>query len=451
MYTCVRCGACRGACPTLDITGREADGPRGRVLMARSLIEGEIPVNQEIKDQLDRCLLCSACVDACPIDVQVPDIVMLAKERIAASAQEASNPALVQQQNSSTVNDGTIALKKEPYIVKRFKDIFFKKILPNQGRLQLLGHLLWLYQKTGLQSLARKIGIMKLFPEQMRRMELIMPTIPSPSNRKPHPEYVKSEQQTSRGKVAFFQGCIMDVMFRKTNENSIKLLTKAGFDVVTPQAQRCCGALHHHNGHKDKTVELAKANITAFEESGVDYIISNAGGCGAALTEYADFFRDDPEWLERAKKFSAKIKDISEIIEEQGELPKTAGRGERVTYQPSCHLQYVMKVKDAPTKLLKRIPDAQFVDLPNSKLCCGSAGIYNMLQPELANNILDKKMGHVKSTDSAVLITANPGCYLQMKMGLNKEGMEEAIEAKHIVDYLVESIDRAENKKVEIS
>ncbi|RBP96552.1 glycolate oxidase iron-sulfur subunit [Cytobacillus firmus] len=431
MQTCVRCGACRNVCPTLNITGREADGPRGRVLMARSLIEGTIPVNQEIKDQLDRCLLCSACVDACPIDVQVPDIVMLAKERIAAAAE-----APVQTD-----------IKKTAYPARTFKDYFFDHVLANQKRLNTVGNLLWFYQKSGLQYVTRGLGILKFFPEQMRQMERITPSILPPSGRKHHPEFTPrtDEEKAARGRVAFFHGCIMDVMFRETNDNSIKLLSKTGFDVVTPKAQMCCGALHHHSGKKDRAIELAKANIQAFEEANVDYIITNAGGCGAALAEYADLFRGDYHWLERAKAFSAKIRDISEIIYEKGEMPVTAGRGERVTYQPSCHLQYVMKVKDAPAKLVKGIPNSEYVDLPEKKYCCGSAGIYNLLQPNLANEILDKKMSRVKETESAVLITANPGCYLQMKLGVYREGMEDQIETKHVADYLMESIERAES------
>ncbi|KKK38476.1 hypothetical protein WQ57_07660 [Mesobacillus campisalis] len=443
MMTCVRCGACRNVCPTLNITGREADGPRGRVLMARSMLTGEIPVNQEIKDQLDRCLLCSACVDACPMDVQIPDIVMLAKEQIAA-ATEAGTYHQPGVKLNTTHND----IKKTPAPLRSVRDFMFEKVLSDQKNLNQVGNLLWFYQKSGLQSLTRSLGILKFFPEQMRQMERIMPEILPPSKRKPHMEFTPraNRKKEPKGRVAFFQGCIMDVMFRRTNDNSIKLLSKTGFDVVTPKDQGCCGALHHHSGKKDKTIELAKANIKAFEKAGVDYIITNAGGCGAALVEYVDLFRDDPAWLERAKVFSSKIRDISEIVHEKGELPETSGKGERVTYQPSCHLQYVMKVKDAPVKLVKTIPNTEYMELPDKKYCCGSAGIYNILQPDLANKILDQKMEKVKQTDSAVLITSNPGCYLQMKLGLHREGMEAEIETKHVVDYLVESIERAEKQ-----
>lgn len=451
MMTCVRCGACRGVCPTLNITGREADGPRGRVAMARSLLTGEISVNQEIKDQMDRCLLCSACVDACPMDVQIPDIVMLAKERIAAATETVEQPKekpINNKENTIKIDTTQNDIKKTPAPIRSAKDFLFDKVLADQKNLNRVGNLLWMYQKSGLQKVARGLGIMKLFPEQMRQMERILPEVLPPSKRKAHAAYTSRENtnKESKGRVAFFQGCIMDVVFRETNDNSIKLLSKAGFDVVTPQDQKCCGALHHHSGKKDKTIELAKANIEAFEKADVDYIITNAGGCGAALVDYTDFFRDDPVWLERAKAFSSKIRDISEIIYEKGELPEASGRGERVTYQPSCHLQYVMKVKDAPAKLVKAVTDSEYVDLPDKKYCCGSAGIYNMLQPELANEILDKKMEKVKQTESAVLITANPGCYLQMKLGVYKEGMENVIDTKHVVDYLVESIERAENQ-----
>lgn len=407
--------------------------------MARELITGAIPVNQEIKDQLDRCLLCSACVDACPIDVQVPDIVMLAKEKIAASQKSAT----------AETND----LRKEGKFAKKWKDFLFDGVIANRKRLNKVGSLLWFYQKSKLHIVARRIGIMNIFPEQVRMMERITPEILPPSKRKPYPEWIEREntESESRGTVAFFQGCLMDVMFRKTNENTIKLLTKCGFDVVIPRQQTCCGALHHHNGKKETTIELAKENIRAFEEVNADYIVSNAGGCGAGLSEYPELFRDDPEWLERAQAFTAKIRDISEIIYEKGDMPDALGRGERVTYQPSCHLQYVMKVKDAPIKLMKRVANAEYVDLPEKKYCCGSAGIYNLLQPKLANDILDKKMARVKETNSSVLVTANPGCYLQMKLGVHREKLEETIEVKHLVDYLIEAIERAEKEKVAVS
>ncbi|MEK3989848.1 (Fe-S)-binding protein [Robertmurraya sp. FSL R5-0851] len=432
MLTCVRCGACREVCPTLDITGREADGPRGRVLMARSLLLGEIPVNNEIKDQLDRCLLCSACVDACPIDVPVPDIVMLAKERI----QEAREKVEVKVED----------LHKESSIVKKVKSFFYEKILPNQSHLHKIGHLLWIYQKSGVQSLVRKLGIINLFPSQLSDMERIMPEILSPSKRKPLPVWTDNVNVTIENpkEVAMFRGCIMDVMFRETNEHSIQLLSKSGFKIHTPSEQTCCGALHIHNGNRKKAIELAKQNIEVFEKSSAENIVSNAGGCGAALREYEELFRDDPEWLPRAREFSRKVRDISEVILEKGSLPKAVGRGERVTYQPSCHLQYVMKVKDAPTKLLKSVSESEYVDLPGSKHCCGSAGIYNLLQPQLAGDILVRKMEKVNQTNPAVLITTNPGCYLQMKSGIYKDKKEDTIRPLHIVDYLLESIECAE-------
>ncbi|MDQ0338184.1 glycolate oxidase iron-sulfur subunit [Caldalkalibacillus uzonensis] len=423
MYTCVRCGACRDACPTLDITGREADGPRGRVLMARSLLEDRIPVNAEIEEQMSRCLLCSACVDACPVNVQVPEIVMLAKEKIAEH-------------------------KKSPFLVRTLKRFFFNHLLPHPRRLQFLGHLLWLYQQSGLRWLVHKLGILKLFPDSAQQMEAVLPDLLPPSERKPLPSFTPgcSEQNKRAGKVALFRGCIMDVMFRETNRHSIELLARSGFDVVVPDDQVCCGALMYHNGQKDTTLELAKKNIEVFEKLDVDYIISNAGGCGAMLKEYEELFRHEPEWLERARAFCHKIRDISEVIVEQGTLPKAVGNGETVTYQPSCHLQYVMQVKRAPEQLLSRVANLHYRPLPESNLCCGSAGIYNLLQPKMAGDILHKKMGYVKETSAHVIITANPGCLLQMKAGVHSEGLQNSVKVVHIVDLLAESVERAEKQ-----
>lgn len=329
------------------------------------------------------------------------------------------------------------------------QSFIFEKILPYPKRLHRVGHLLWFYQKSGLQNLARGLKILKLFPSQMRQMEQILPEVLPPKKRKPLPEWTPNANPDVKtpGKAAIFHGCIMDVMFRGTNMNSIQLLAKSGFDVHTPCDQTCCGALHLHTGNREKTIELAKRNIETFEKSGADYIVSNAGGCGASLHEYEELFRDDSDWLPRAQAFSAKVCDISELIVKKGSLPNADGEGERVTYQPSCHLQYVMGVKDAPKQLLKNVSNTHYVELPGAKFCCGSAGIYNLLQPGLANDILDKKMEYVRETQSDVLITANPGCFLQMKAGLARSNQERSVRPFHIVDYLTESINKKEGKE----
>jgi glycolate oxidase iron-sulfur subunit len=392
--------------------------------MARSLLEGQIPVNDEIEQQLSRCLLCSACVYACPIDVPVPDIVMLAKEKIA------------------------VQKKQDSFFARAVQNFFFDKLLPYSRRMQLLGHLLWIYQKSGLRQLVRKSGMMRLFPQALRQMEGVIPEMLPPRKRRPLPAFTphatKSEGVAADKKAALFSGCIMDVMFRQTNQNSIQLLAESGFDVAVPDGQGCCGALHFHNGKKGRALELAKRNIEAFEQADADIIVTSAGGCGAMLFEYEKLFLDDPVWLARARRFSSKVRDISAILLEHGAIPDTAGDKERVTYQPSCHLQYVMKMGEAPRRLLKRTAD--YVELPDAKLCCGSAGIYNLIQGEMADRILDQKMSHVKSTQADIVITANPGCLLQMQAGIARAGLSNAVKAMHIVDYLAKVGDRAGNR-----
>jgi glycolate oxidase iron-sulfur subunit len=227
----------------------------------------------------------------------------------------------------------------------------------------------------------------------------------------------------------------------------VKLLAEAGFEVVIPDAQRCCGALHAHAGETESAKELAKQNLRAFQEAGVDYIVSNAGGCGALLVEYGHLLHDDPEWTDAAASFASRVKDISQLLIEKGRLPKfeadgadAGGQPVTVTYQDSCHLRNVMRAGQAPRHLIQRVANVRFVELEGADRCCGSAGIYNIVQPKMANDILAHKMEHVKETDAHVLITSNPGCLLQMKLGIAREKMEDRMKAVHIVDFLWENM-----------
>jgi glycolate oxidase iron-sulfur subunit len=245
-----------------------------------------------------------------------------------------------------------------------------------------------------------------------------------------------------------FRGCIMDVLFTETNLNTVKLLSKAGFDVVLSSTQKCCGALHAHSGELEQAKSLARSNIQAFQDAKVDYIVSNAGGCGALLVEYGHLLHDDPQYAEAGKQFAEKVKDVSQIIMEKGYIPQFAATLEEasqdtqvtITYQDSCHLRNVMKAGNAPRDLMDRVAGIRFVEMEGADRCCGSAGIYNLVQPDMSMQILDHKMEHVQETNARYLLTSNPGCLLQMKLGIEREHLNDKVKAVHIIDFLYERI-----------
>ena len=233
----------------------------------------------------------------------------------------------------------------------------------------------------------------------------------------------------------------MDSVFHKTNRNTLTLLEKAGADVVVPEGQTCCGALHAHAGKGKDAKELAKRNIEAFEQIDVDYIVNNAGGCGAMLVEYDHLFEDDPEWIDRAKRFVAKTRDISQVLVELNGLTFSKEVNANVTYQASCHLTHVQRVTDEPLELLKSIPGIRYREMKGYDRCCGSAGIYNIVHYEDAMDILDVKMKKAKETEAAIIVTTNPGCLLQMKLGIKREGLEDKVRAVHLIDLLAEAVE----------
>jgi glycolate oxidase iron-sulfur subunit len=417
LTNCMRCGFCQPACPTFNETGLEAASPRGRIALMKAVADGLMEPDQAFKDQMNLCLGCRACEPVCPSDVKYGHLLEQAREAI---EQHTHHP---------------------PHI--RFvRSVMFKHMFPKQSRMKLLGKGLRLYQKSGLQWLARKSGVMKLFPESMSQMEKILPEASAKGVIETLGTVFPAEGETI-ARVGMFRGCIMDVLFTETNINSVKLLAKAGFEVILPEAQNCCGALHAHSGEMEAAKELARRNIAAFRDAGVDYIVSNAGGCGALLMEYNHLLHDDPEWAEAAHWFAERVVDISDLLFRRGRLPRFHGGHAddgpvTVTYQDSCHLRNVMKGGIAPRQLIKRAGNVNFVELKNADKCCGSAGIYNLVQPDMANDILEHKMEHVKKTEARYLLTSNPGCLLQMKLGIEKEKLGSSMKAVHIVDFLYE-------------
>lgn len=416
LLNCMRCGFCLPTCPTYIESGfKETHSPRGRIALMKAVADGLIEPDEDVERSLELCLGCRACEPVCPSGVKYGHLLEEARDII--------------QQN-----------KKHSLPVKLVRNAVFKGLFPHQERMRMATGLLGFYQRSGLQTVTRKTGFMKLLPDNLATMEKVLPLVPSMKEMKDRPEYLPPHgPQTKR--VAFFKGCLMDTMFLESNNSTMKLLQLAGCEIVIPKDQTCCGALHGHSGEKDSAKDLAKRNIQAFEELNVDYIITNAGGCGAFLVDYDHLLEKDVDWRDRAKAFTDKIKDISEVLYELDfhkkqtlELPYQI-----VTYQDSCHLRNVMKTASAPRALLQSIKGMEYKEMKDADRCCGSAGIYNIVESEMSMQILDSKMAQTKATYATTIVTANPGCLLQMKLGIEREGLADKIRAIHIVDLLLEA------------
>lgn len=411
LANCMRCGFCQPACPTFRETGYEAASPRGRIALMKAVADGVMEPDQDFVDQMNLCLGCRACEPVCPAGVPYGQLIEQTREAIE-------------------------QVQEHPWYVRLVRKTAFTHLFPHQRRLNLLGGLLGFYQRSGLQTAVRKLGVLNILPKQMREMEAIMPDASAKSLTDRLGATVIPAVGERKRRVGMFHGCIMDVLFQETNVNTVRLLAEAGCEVVIAPGQVCCGALHAHSGEREAAKSLARKNIAAFQEAEVDLIISNAGGCGALLQEYDHLLHDDPEWQEQAKWFASRVKDVSEVLAMSAEPQAWDSLPQRVTYQSSCHLRNGMKVTKEPVNLLQSIPGATYVPLKEGDRCCGSAGIYNLVQPEMAGSLLDEKMGHVAATQADILVTSNPGCLLQMKAGIKRAGLEDRMEAVHLVDLL---------------
>lgn len=394
---CVHCGMCLEACPTYQETGLEQQSPRGRVLLIKAVAEGKIEVNEEFMDPVFTCLDCRACETACPTDVQVGGLIEEARGQIRQA----------------------MPLKSWQGALNKF---FLRGVFPYPNRLYALGNVLKFVQKSGLQTFARKTGLLKVLPQHLRDMEKITPLVQQPVLKK-YPEIIPAQGETKQ-RVAMLTGCVMDVMFSDINESTIRVLTRNGYEVMLPREQRCCGALHVHAGDRETGKRLAKQNIDAFMEA--DKVIINSAGCGCALKEYPELFRDNPEYKEKAERFAEKVEDVSKFLYDNHYQKPTGELNTRITYHDACHLAHGQGVRFEPRQILRDIPGIELVDLPDADRCCGSAGIYNITNPKMSGALLDRKMADVPEHVEMISM-GNPGCMLQMAMGVLRHGRSEKI------------------------
>ena len=404
---CVHCGLCLDNCPTYLVTGQETESPRGRIHLIQALGEGRIEATSAYAQHIERCLVCRACEAVCPSGVPFGRIM------------EAGRADLNR--------------RREPVWTNRFAYwLLFKKLLPNRRRLRTVSSLLRAYQRSGFQRAVRASGVLRVMPASVRQMARSMPPLPD--------RFFEDvgrffpAEGTARFRVGFFAGCIMPFAYGPVHEATIRVLRRNGCDVVIPRVQTCCGALNVHSGERTMARALARRNVRAFLDLGVDYVIVNSAGCGSTLKEYGELLAIDPLWRERGERFQALVKDISEFVAAQ---PFERGLGpvhRRVTFQESCHLVHAQRISAEPRALLRAIPGLELVEMAHPENCCGSAGIYSFAQPELSNQILEGKMAEVAATDADVIVTANPGCMLQLQAGLERSGA--AGEVRHLVELL---------------
>ena len=414
-YTrCIHCGLCLNACPTYRLWNLEADSPRGRIRQMFHVFQGELTgqpqpetrISDSFVDHIDKCLDCRACETACPSGVEYGKLVEHARARIERGYERS-------------------------WFAHVARNFFFRDFLSASHFIEDAARLFRLYQRSGLQAIARGIGILKLLG--LAERDRLLPRIDDEFF---FSRYGQTFPATGprRARVAFFAGCIANVTFSGLNEATVRVLTANGCEVVVPKEQSCCGALSAHAGFREAARELARRNLAAFRLEDFDAIVTNAAGCGSTLKEYHHLFSvDEPEYAQ-ARALAAKTRDVTEFLVDLGLSSKLHPLRHRVTYQDSCHLLHGQKIREAPRALLRAIPDLEFVELPYSDICCGSAGTYNVTQTETSLQLLADKMRHAESTGAQTIVTANPGCILQLRAGAALNNTSQNV--LHVVELL---------------
>ena len=405
---CIHCGLCLQQCPTYRVLGREADSPRGRIYQVLQVDAGRLRIGDSFVTHMDRCLGCRACETACPSGVQYGRILERARAEIESNYQR-------------------------PWLERRLRDWFFTRVLHRRKGLERWAKWLRVYQRSGLQKVARASGMLKLLG--LDKVEALAPQVDR-AFFFPHLGMLYPAEGEVRGRVLFHVGCIASVAFTGLNEATVRVLNKNGFEVFIPRAQRCCGALQAHAGYREEAQRMARRNLRAFLEPNRDAIITNSAGCSAMMKEYGDLLQDNPKYGEHGRDVASKVKDVTEFLAEAGLRPPQRRLKASVTYQDPCHLAHAQKVRSAPRELLKAL-GAELVEMAHPDYCCGSAGTYNVTQNELSMKILEQKMDEVTQTRAEIIATANTGCMLQLRAGVKARGLNARV--AHVIELLNEA------------
>ncbi len=404
---CMRCGFCLPTCPTYALTGRERSSPRGRVALARAVAEEKLEFTPAVKEESFFCLDCRACTTACPSGVRAGEVMEVCR-----SQSHAFYP-----------------LGKAG---KSFREFILQKMLPSPELLETSMLPTRLYQRLGIQWLVRHLQVLKLGPDWMSKAEGMLPDLEKPL--RPQLPPVVPAKGEKRGRVGFFLGCVMTLMYPNVSRNTVKVLAHQGFDVVTPRETKCCGAPHLSEGDRETARQLALFNLDLFLKEDVDYIVTDCAGCGASLKEYEEILEEQADHQKLAA-FRSKIRDISEFLAEvglrgAGLKPVTAS----VTYHEPCHLCHAQGISQPPRQIIRQIPGVELREMKESSWCCGSAATWGLKYSEESQKVLDRKLGNARATGADYLVTANPGCHLQLAWGVREAGMKQ--EVLHLMELL---------------
>jgi glycolate oxidase iron-sulfur subunit len=404
---CVHCGFCLPTCPTYVLFGEEMDSPRGRIYLMNKGLDEE-PMNDEMVRHWDLCLGCMACVTACPSGVQYDKLIESTRQQ-------------VERRYERRADD------------RAFREMIFQ-FFPYPNRLRAVAAPMRLYQRFGIGDVLRRAGVMQRIPARMRAMEALLPDLP----REEKIPDLTGPVGEKRRRVGVLTGCVQRVFFSPVNAATVRVLAAEGCEVVAPK-QGCCGALSTHAGREEESLDFARKTIDTFEDLNLDNVVVNAAGCGSTMKEYGYLLRDDPEYAERAKAFSAKVRDVSEFLQELGPVAERNPLPVTAAYHDACHLAHAQGIRKQPRQTLKQIPGMDVKEIREAEICCGSAGIYNMVEPEPAAELGERKANNILKTGAQMIVTSNPGCMLQIQASLKKMG-RDGLPMAHPVEVLDASL-----------